>query len=84
MTYYLAWLLLMMVGLVASVLLFLWALQSGQFSDQARARYLPLVGETQAPYLRKKVGKEVYAMAALLAGAGCAFLATFVMAVMSK
>lgn len=32
----------MTVGLVASLLVFAWALRSGQFKDQQRARYLPL------------------------------------------
>ena len=84
MTYYLAWLLLMMVGLTASVLLFLWALQSGQFSDQTRARYLPLVGETHNTEGERKAGKERYAMVVILAGAGCAFFVTLIMAIVKS
>jgi len=32
----------MAAGLIISALVFLWALKSGQFKDQQRARYLPL------------------------------------------
>jgi cbb3-type cytochrome oxidase maturation protein len=42
MGYYLPWLLLVMVSLSAALGGFLWALRNGQFSDQQRARYLPL------------------------------------------
>ena len=35
----------MLLGFVASLLVFLWALDNGQFKDQQRARFLPLVGE---------------------------------------
>ena len=35
----------MVIGLVLSVIVFLWALKNGQFQDQQRARYLPLEEE---------------------------------------
>ena len=82
MIYYLSWLMLMLVGLLVSVLLFLWALQSGQFSEQSRARYLPLVGEAQAAHSVRKADKERYALVALFAGALCALLITFFVALM--
>lgn len=84
MIYYFSWLLLMLVGLVASVLLFLWALQSGQFSEQARARYLPLVGEAQPTKSERKRAGERYALTALFAGALCAFVVTFLVALMNR
>ena len=35
----------MLAGFAISLVTFLWALNAGQFSDQKRARFLPLVGE---------------------------------------
>ncbi len=40
--FYLEWLLLTGAGVGASIVLFIWALRSGQFAEQGRARYLPL------------------------------------------
>ena len=40
--FYIAWIVLTATGILASILVFLWAIKSGQFSDQGRARYLPL------------------------------------------
>ena len=40
-----SWITLVILSLWISLLAFFWALRSGQFSDQARARYLPLAGE---------------------------------------
>ena len=40
--YFSAWMILIAFSLGASLMAFLWGLQSGQFSDQDRARYLPL------------------------------------------
>jgi cbb3-type cytochrome oxidase maturation protein len=42
MIYMLGWILLVALSLWVSVAAFIWAYQSGQFSDQTRARYLPL------------------------------------------
>ena len=38
----------MITGFAISLLVFFWALNSGQFKDQRRARYLPLEGSTHA------------------------------------
>lgn len=84
MIYYLGWLLLMIVGLAASVLLFMWAFHAGQFSEQTRARYLPLVGEKLPVQADCRMGRERYALLILLASAGCVFTATFVVAVMNR
>ena len=35
----------MTVGIGVSLVVFIWALNNGQFRDQQRARYLPLTGE---------------------------------------
>jgi cbb3-type cytochrome oxidase maturation protein len=42
MIYYAGWLFLVVISLIASIAAFIWGLRSGQFSDQDRARYLPL------------------------------------------
>ena len=35
------------IGISISLIVFFWAVKSGQFQDQQRARYLPLRGQTQ-------------------------------------
>ncbi len=42
MIYYSGWLFLVVISLIVSLAGFIWALRAGQFSDQERARYLPL------------------------------------------
>jgi cbb3-type cytochrome oxidase maturation protein len=42
---YTCWISLVMISLLVSVAAFVWALRNGQFSDQGRARYLPLSDE---------------------------------------
>ena len=42
MIYSLGWLALVIVSLAVSLIAFMWGLGNGQFSDQTRARYLPL------------------------------------------
>ena len=42
MIYYAGWLFLVGTSLTVSLVAFIWALRAGQFSDQERARYLPL------------------------------------------
>ncbi len=41
-----------LAGFSISLVVFLWALKTGQFSDQRRARYLPLAGEPEPPPAR--------------------------------
>ena len=43
MIYFLGWILLVGISVWVSLLAFVWGLRTGQFSDQGRARYLPLV-----------------------------------------
>jgi cbb3-type cytochrome oxidase maturation protein len=45
MNYYVTYLAYVLVSLAATTALFLWAVRSGQFRDQQRARFLPLAGE---------------------------------------
>ncbi len=49
MGYYLPWLLLVTISLCAAFGGFFWGLRNGQFSDQQRARFLPLRDITHAP-----------------------------------
>lgn len=42
---YLSWIFLVACTVWVCLLAFVWALQDGQFSDQNRARYLPLAGD---------------------------------------
>jgi cbb3-type cytochrome oxidase maturation protein len=62
--FYLGWLMLIAVGVGVSIGVFVWALKTGQFTDQQRARYLPLQNEQlelpqeQSP----RLPAEVYAL----------------------
>lgn len=42
MIYYAGWLFLVTISVLVSLVAFIWGLRTGQFSDQERARYLPL------------------------------------------
>ena len=71
----------MLIGLVISFFVFLWALNNGQFKDQNRARFLPLKDEGEMrPHNASRVSRiELYALA-LLATAGlmaCAAVLVF-------
>ncbi len=73
--YYLPWTFLVIISLWISVVGFIWALKSGQFSDQNRARYLPLrnqqaLGPVENP---GKFSAEVYALL-IIFGTGCTIL----------
>jgi len=37
----------MLIGFAVSLAVFYWAVKNGQFSDQQRARFLPLVGDAE-------------------------------------
>ena len=74
--YYLPWVLLVVISLWASLAAFFWGLKSGQFSDQTRARYLPLRDECLGPGLKNpaKASPAVYLLFGIL-GLGCLILA---------
>ena len=61
----------MLAGLVLSVLVFLWALNAGQFRDQKRARFLPLEegGEVKPAHVSRMNRIEGYVILGL-AGVG--------------
>jgi cbb3-type cytochrome oxidase maturation protein len=46
---YLVFLLYLLAGIVLCAAVFYWAVASGQFRDQERARYLPLFGQAPLP-----------------------------------
>lgn len=54
----------MSAGLVLSLVVFFWALNTGQFTDQQRARYLPLENDADRPVATSRRGR--YEMAALV------------------
>lgn len=66
----------MVVGLAISLVVFIWALNNGQFKDQQRARYLPLKDDEEMPVVQvKKISRyETYALM-FLACAGLAVIA---------
>ncbi len=70
----LSWVLLIAAGLLVSLGVFFWALRTGQFSDQERARFLPLNDGFSLPEVEnpEKLSREVYA---LLFAAGLGLLA---------
>lgn len=61
---YLSWIILVATGLAVGILVFLWALKDGQFSEQERARYLPLRDDFPMPAVERpsKLSIEVYAL----------------------
>ena len=67
--FYLSWIVLTATGIGVSIAVFIWAIKSGQFSDQGRARYLPLSVENPVPPADKpsRLPAEVYALVFILA-----------------
>ncbi len=85
MFYYLPWLLLMAASLLASVAVFVWALKGGQFSEQDRARYLPLRHEFSLTKLKDPamLSLEVYVLLGILA-VGCSFLVVTILMALGR
>jgi cbb3-type cytochrome oxidase maturation protein len=84
MFYYLPWVLLIVASVWVSLAGFLWAFKSGQFSDQDRARYLPLRGEVLPSPVKDpaKISREVYVLI-VLAGAVVLLLATVLIGILA-
>jgi cbb3-type cytochrome oxidase maturation protein len=75
----------MAAGLIISILVFLWALKSGQFKDQQRARFLPLYGEVEEEPARKSKSGRLGAYVLLfIVGSGLLASAVFVLFVIIK
>jgi len=75
---FLGWIGLVVASLWISVIAFIWAARSGQFSDQSRARYLALGGDISpsAPGSAAKRRPESYALLAVtLLGAAAMVIA---------
>jgi nitrogen fixation-related uncharacterized protein len=66
--FYAAWLTLIAAGVGASIAALFWALKTGQFSDQGRARYLPLTDESVLSPMEtpRRLPAEVYALALVI------------------
>jgi len=62
--YFSGWIILVAFSLLISLTAFLWGFQSGQFSDQERARFLPLRDALPQPSGRDpaKLTVEVYVL----------------------
>ena len=78
----LGWLALLAVSVWAALAGFLWALHAGQFSDQGRARYLPLADDGTASALpagRRRRPWETFALLGVSALALAAIAALLVM-----
>lgn len=61
--YYPYFLTYILTGLVIGLLIFVWALKNGQFSDQQRARFLPLEEESRVVVEAGNKGRyEVYVL----------------------
>jgi len=56
--YYPFFLTYILTGVIIGLVVFVWALKNGQFSDQQRARFLAL--EDDSPVAVKKAGKSKY------------------------
>jgi cbb3-type cytochrome oxidase maturation protein len=67
MKYFSFWFVLVSLSLAVSLVAFVWALRTGQFSDQQRARYLPLVDELPPSPVKdpSRAPVEAYALAAI-------------------
>jgi cbb3-type cytochrome oxidase maturation protein len=74
--YYPYFILYMALGLMISLGVFFWALKSGQFNDQQRARYLPLRDLEENPPVEKSgQGRLEFYTLWTLAGVGLALTA---------
>ncbi len=85
MVYLFPWIFLIFGSLVAGIGLFVWAYHSGQFSDQGRARYLPLRGLDLGTANRSQTSrtKKPYELIVLLTGAIAVFLFTLVLVLLN-
>lgn len=65
---YTCWVSLVVTSLWVSLAAFIWALRNGQFSEQGRARYLPLSDEFSLPPVKhpSKLSLEAYALLAIV------------------
>jgi cbb3-type cytochrome oxidase maturation protein len=78
--YFYGWIILVSISLWVSLLAFVWALRTGQFADQGRARYLPLASEylPTPPSDGNKRTIESYALLAVAAIGLVGFLSAII------
>jgi len=85
MIYYAGWLFLVLISLWVSLVGFIWGLISGQFSDQERARYLPLgrdlLAEPIVAATRRKQKAHTVALLIVILIALCAFAAALALSI---
>ena len=79
--FYLEWIFLVVSGLAVSFLVFFWGIKTGQFTDQGRARYLPLIGETTSSPLKNpaKLSSAVYVLIFVLGLGMAAMVAAIIL-----
>ncbi|NIQ38979.1 MAG: cbb3-type cytochrome oxidase assembly protein CcoS [Proteobacteria bacterium] len=84
--FYLGWIALTAVGILLSIAVFLWALKSGQFSDQKRARYLPLRDQFPLPRSENpsRTTSEMYALVFIILIGFAAMATTVVLTVVNS
>lgn len=66
--YYLGWILLIVVGVGLGIWAFIWAMGSGQFAEQDRARFLPLRDESPGKEVASAPGSRMAVCFLCLAG----------------
>jgi len=80
MFYLISWTVLICATLLFSLLTFFWALKSGQFDDQERARFFPLIDlPAEKPVTVKRRPIELYVLAICGLSVGAALVACIVL-----
>jgi nitrogen fixation-related uncharacterized protein len=82
--FFIGWIALTATGIIASIVVFIWAIRTGQFSDQGRARYLPLAdGVTHAEDDHQPARRaESYAMIVIIAIGLAAMISAVIMTIL--
>ena len=72
----------MLAGIAIAIVVFAWALKNGQFREQERARFLPLVSASpKAPVKASRISRiEVFVLFSLVVIGLCASFATVIFA----
>ncbi len=85
MAYLFPWIFLILGSLAAGIGLFVWAYCSGQFSDQGRARYLPLRGTDLYAANRGRISpaRKPYELLVLFTSAIAVLLFTLVLVLLN-
>lgn len=83
--YYPFFLSYILIGLTIGLVVFIWALKSGQFTDQQRARFLPIEDENQDVIQHAEKGKyEIYLVFFLILAGIVSSAAILVYALVSR